>query len=99
MSLMNYLYNNLQMFIWGLLYIFFSMLMYFYGIKGEWQKLRIKRGLVDNKGRNAPKFYQKYQISCRSHFINCVKLQWMTFFVSLIIMMVFYSTTSTKNIS
>lgn len=96
---MNYLYNNPQIFIWGFMYIFFSVLMYFYGIKGDWQKLRIKRGLVDNKGRNAPKFYQKYQINSRSHFINCLKLQGMTFFISLIIIMVFYSTTSTKNIS
>lgn len=39
----------LNIFLWILLYLLFSTFGYFAGVKSDWQKLRIRRGLVKLK--------------------------------------------------
>ncbi|MBY6877972.1 hypothetical protein [Clostridium botulinum] len=76
----------------------FTNMLYFYGIKYDWQKIRMSYKLIRNEKKNPPKFHSKYRIIKKTHFVNCFKLKFATYCLSMLIMFTFYYTNPIKNI-
>lgn len=90
------IYKYKDLIVWILLYLFGTSYLYSYGIKGDWQDLRKKKGLVSSDIKNPPGLGQKCVFGKINYTKECCKLFISTSFLSFIIMMSFYTGTSTK---
>ena len=88
----------LNIFLWILLYLLFSTFGYFAGVKSDWQKLRIRRGLDNNENNNAPKLMSKSIFGKRIYLSICINLYLKTLLLSLIIFMGFILLTPEYNL-
>mgnify|MGYP000967034820 CR=1 FL=1 len=88
----------LNIFLWILLYLLFSTFEYFAGVKSDWQKLRIRRGLDNNENNNAPKLMSKSIFGKRIYLSICINLYLKTLLLSLIIFMGFILLTPEYNL-
>lgn len=83
--------------IWFSFYIFGTFYLYYFGVKNDWQELRIKQGLVKCNVKNPPKLSQKCIFEIMSYKTKCIKLFFGTSFLSLLIIVSFYVGTSNKS--
>lgn len=83
--------------IWFSFYIFGTIYLYYFGIKNDWQELRIKQGLVKCNSKNPPRLTQKCIFEIMSYNTKCIKLFSGTAFLSLLIIVSFYVGSSNRS--
>lgn len=76
-------------YMWFIWYIVFTLCLYCWGIKHEWHKIRVSRGIESSKNTNPPRAYNKFRLSKKYYIGQCFKLFISTVILSAIIMLVF----------
>ncbi len=82
--------------VWVFLYIAGTYYLYFIGMKNDWQEIRTKRGLTKPGYFIPPSCKDRNIFGSRSFKIDCIKLFTITSFISIILITLFYVSTSTK---
>lgn len=82
--------------VWFLLYIAGTCYLYFIGMKYDWQEIRTKRGLTKPGYFIPPSCKDRNIFDSRSFKLDCTRLFIITAFISALLMILFYISTSTK---
>lgn len=83
--------------IWCCFYIFGTFYLYYFGVKNDWQQLRIQQGLVKSNYKNPPRLSQKCIFGIMCFKTKCMELFICTSILSLFIIITFYVGTTNKS--
>lgn len=82
--------------VWVVSWIVFSFGLYFLGIKGDWQRMRIKKGLASENDKISPNFFTVNKITKYHERGNSLRLLFYSFIISFFVILSYYLITTDK---